>query len=395
MASANFFSIFGQQKSGPPPKKTKTERTEAERKETKKRYEQSKRKREFQSHWVNEFQWIEHSVDIGMTCKICKQYETSGAFVSGTLSYRKDSLVTHEESDIHKHNILKEKNKKNPSESSAVKMVRQLCAKTVGQLCLKFRNSHFVSKKGRAFSDYVTLCDLDESKGLDVGSTYRNDKSAIVFASCIAEAERNKIRNTIDNCKFISIISDGTTDTSFQEAEIVYVRSCCQGKVNVNFSEIKNVQKADAATLCDVMLNGAKNLCEDFGSKTIATGTDGASTMMGCKSGAVQRIRERLNKPYLIGIHCNGHKLELAFKDTLKQKIHLYGVLELFLLNVYYFYRNSNTNRSSLKESFKVLGLKINMPTRVGGTRWIAHLKLSIEVFLKGYHAFVQHFGQV
>ena len=103
MASANFFSIFGQQKSGPHPKKPKTERTEAKRKETKKRYEQSKRKREFQSHWVNKFQWIEHSVDIGMTCKICKQYETSGAFVSGTLSYRKDSLVTHEESDIHKH----------------------------------------------------------------------------------------------------------------------------------------------------------------------------------------------------------------------------------------------------------------------------------------------------
>ena len=239
------------------------------------------------------------------------------------------------------------------------------------------------------------MCDLDEAKGLDIGTTYRNDKAAKLFTYFIAETERNRIRDSLSKSKFLYVISDGTTDASFQETEIVYVRSSNEGQINVYFSEVTNVQKADASALCDMMLKGAKNLCPEFESKLVATDTDGASSMMGCKTGAVQRMREKLQKPHLIGIHCNGHKLELAFKDTLKQKIQLYSVLELFLLNIHYFYRNSNTNRSSLKLAYNALNIKINMPTRVGGTRWIAHQKLAIEVFLKGYDAFILHLGQV
>ena len=35
------------------------------------------------------------------------------------------------------------------------------------------------------------------------------------------------------------------------------------------------------------------------------------------------------------------------------------------------------------------------LPTRVGGTRWVGHMKLAMETFLKGYEAFVLHLGQV
>ena len=377
----NFFPIFGPRKEEPPPKKSRSDRSDAEIKSNKKLYEHTKRKREFQQHWLKEFAWLCHS-DTGMTCKICQKFESAGPFITGTVSYRKDSLTTHEDSDTHKHNVLKERNRKNPTDSQGYKTYKQLTSKTHGQLSLKFRNSHMISMKGRAFTDYLYLCDLDEAKGLDIGtcSTYRTDKAAKNFTYYIAETERNRIRNSLSKSKFISVISDGTTDTSYQEAEIVYVRSCNHGTISVYFSEITNVQKADASTLCDVMLKGAKNLCSQAESKLVATGTDGASTMMGSKTGAVQRIREKLKKPYLIGIHCNGHKLELAFKDTLKQKIPLYNILELFLLNIYYFYRNSNSNRSSLKESYKTLSLKINMPTRVGGTRWIASSLISQRI---------------
>ena len=126
MASGKFFPIFGPKNPEPVAKKPKIERSEEERKAVKKQYEQTKRKREFQTHWLKEFQRLEHTEKDGMTCKICKVFDTSGAFVSGTFSNRKDSLTTYEESEIHKFHVLKEKNKKALIETSSAFVVQTL-----------------------------------------------------------------------------------------------------------------------------------------------------------------------------------------------------------------------------------------------------------------------------
>ena len=117
--------------------------------------------------------------------------------------------------------------------------------------------------------------------------------------------------------------------------------------------------------------------------------------MLGAKSGVVQRLREETDRPWLVGVHCSAHKLELAYKDTVKSKVQLYMKTESLLLNIYYFYRNSNVNRSDLKQSFNTLNLKVILPTRVGGTRWVGHLKKAVSIFLRGYTAIRQHLQQV
>ena len=70
-------------------------------------------------------------------------------------------------------------------------------------------------------SDFESLCDLDEAKGLDVGNNYRNDKHASEFVRCIAQAQCQTITAKFNNCLFFSIISDGATDSSHQEAEVL------------------------------------------------------------------------------------------------------------------------------------------------------------------------------
>ena len=86
------------------------------------------------------------------------------------------------------------------------------------------------------------LCNLDQGKGLDIGMEYRTDKSAATFAGGIAEAERHRIRRSLSSARFVSAIFDGSTDSSYQEAEIVYVPSCTAGKINVYFSLVKNIR---------------------------------------------------------------------------------------------------------------------------------------------------------
>lgn len=236
---------------------------------------------------------------------------------------------------------------------------------------------------------------MNKAQGLDIGTSYLTNKSATVFLGFIADAARDRIRKSIQDSKFVAVISDGLTDASYQDAEIVYVRTCNKEKIDVNFSFVKNVPRGDAETICGVLQDGLKNLAIDFRDKIVATGTDGASAMLGAKSGAVQPLREAVDRPFIVGVHCNGHKLELSFKDSIKEKIALYNKVELFLTNIYYFYRNSNVTKSGLKESSIATGNKLFYPTRVSGTRWVGHMKTAVENFLKGYDTFVTHLGNI
>ena len=56
-------------------------------------------------------------------------------------------------------------------------------------------------------------------------------------------------------------------------------------------------------------------------------------------------------------------------------------------MGVYYFYKKSAKQRANLKKTFAFLGQKSVIPTRVGGTRWVGHMLLAVESFMKGYSA--------
>lgn len=99
-----------------------------------------------------------------------------------------------------------------------------------------------------------------------------------------------------------------------------------------------------------------------YAKNIVECGTDQAGVMFGSKRGALQRLREAVGRPWLIEVHCSGHTLELAFKDTIKKKINLYDKSSLFLWNIYYFYRNICLNRAALNDSFIILNQTMILP---------------------------------
>ena len=105
----------------------------------------------------------------------------------------------------------------------------------------------------------------------------------------------------------MSAIFDGSTDSSYQEAEIVYVPSCTAGKINVYFSLVKNIQRGDAESISKIISDGLENLCADYNKKLVRVGTDGARVMTRRNTGAVQRLRETRESLYIIGVHRFGH----------------------------------------------------------------------------------------
>ncbi|KAJ7998140.1 hypothetical protein DPEC_G00219500 [Dallia pectoralis] len=114
--------------------------------------------------------------------------------------------------------------------------------------------------------------------------------------------------------------------------------------------------------------------------------------MTGSRSGVVSRLCG--DKSYILGVHCIAHRLELTFKDAVKSCPQCTKLDDL-LSSLYVFYHKSELNRANLKNSFKVLGMKPLIPTRVGGTRCLAHLFRALDHFLRGYRGLIQHFEQV
>ena len=126
--------------------------------------------------------------------------------------------------------------------------------------------------------------------------------------------------------------------------------------------------------------------------KLVAMGSDGASVMLGKKSGVLALLKEQ--QPSLIGVHCSAHRLELCYKDAMKKVPMAEKVLTL-LTGLYYMYRNSPLNRTNLKNVFRCLSINIKLPNQAGGTRWVGHILRALEHFLDGYPAFRLHLEQL
>ena len=74
-------------------------------------------------------------------------------------------------------------------------------------------------------------------------------KAATGFERAIAEVERRRLMSRVNNARFVSLISDGTTDSSATEAEMLYIRYAVRGSVSTELVGIDNVGKADAPTM--------------------------------------------------------------------------------------------------------------------------------------------------
>ena len=109
--------------------------------------------------------------------------------------------------------------------------------------------------------------------------------------------------------------------------------------------------------------------------------------MQGRRSGLATRLRQ--NHPNIVVLHCLAHRVKLAFHDAIKKAAKkVYDRVITLLLDIYYLYLRSPKIKSQLWECFKVLEIGVLLPSRVGGTRWLAHLQKTLSNFLNGYPAF-------
>ena len=111
---------------------------------------------------------------------------------------------------------------------------------------------------------------------------------------------------------------DGSTDTSLKEQETLFVRSCKQGNIISRFLCIGEPKSTSANDLRDFVLEKMKHhdIIENSEMKLVGFGADGASNMMGNRTGLATQLKS--SHPHMIINHCLAHRMELAYKDAMK-----------------------------------------------------------------------------
>ena len=343
-------------------------------------------------------------------CSTCKEHDDrlqgmknySCAWVEGSKNATSDSVKKHVNTDMHKHAIdmaLKKQlgseqytenvMKNTPIGKSMMKMAEH--SKEV--LRMRFNTAYYLAKNEKPFSDYPDLLALQEKNGVDKQSGYRTPQAAASFIDLIAEQCKAPLKEILVKARYYSILTDGSTDTSVTEQELIYVMFLNEdGRVNLKFLSIENPAAADAPHLVECVREAFHRIgIVDFSSHLHGLNVDGASVNLGVHRGVAARLKEE--SPWLTAIHCFNHRIELAAKDAFGNSV--FEEIDQMLAFLYKLYQKSSKRLKALKELGDALGQKVPKPVKASGTRWIAHRYNAIKIVLKHYGAYMTHLEEL
>ncbi len=304
-----------------------------------------------------------------------------------------------------RNKILKHK------ESSAHTTAMEICAKSDQQAIEKqvdvmnkveivktekvLRTAYFLAKEDRPYSDHVLLLELQEANGLDLGPGLRSRFTATNMIGHIATEMRQSACSHIQKSGGkISVLIDESTTVSNKSALIIYLK--CQSEVNGEphfmFLDLIELEDQSAATICQSLLRCLS--CHGFDdiylkNNLICFASDGASVMLGKKSGVASLLAEKY--PNIIRWHCLNHRLELAVSSAIKE-VTAVNHFQVFFDKLYTLYSRSPKNKHEIDSCAAELGLQLNKIGRIFNVRWVASSFRTVAAVWKDYPALCKHF---
>ena len=176
----------------------------------------------------------------------------------------------------------------------------------------------------------------------------------------------SEINNDSSGDTFIGVISDETSDISRNEQislVISYIDS--SGQKRESFLGFIQTDKTDGETLFKLMTDEMLNLGLDL-SGVVGLGFDGASNMSGVNKGVATRFKKCSSRS--IYVHCYGHLLSLATKDTLSSIPLLRNTLGV--MQQLYLFLEASPKRHAM---FLKQGEVVRTLKSLSVTRWTAH----------------------
>ena len=364
------------------------------------------KERTFQESWKNGFPWLKASSDSSgktlMFCTWCVEYDkgnSANSFVQGASTMKRETVVKHSRSQCHKqaeeaHVIAcRRAQAHSPGEvegsiEMAVQKMKQAELDTVKKL---FRTAAYLAIQERPFSDFKSLINLQVANGVELMNIYRNDKQARSFVHAIADKLRLDTKQAMASSPFFGVLCDSSTDSSTIDEEIIAVRFLQKGTPKFDFLDFRPLTRANADCILQTVCASLSEHCPTWKHSLVAFGADGAPVNF-CNTGVATKLRASV--PHIVPIHGCAHRLELAIKDAAKQ-CSLLSSADDIMEHSFKMYHKSPLCWQGLKEKGNELNLVVLKPTKLKGTRWVAHRERALKVVLVDWPVLVQHTNDV
>ena len=133
-----------------------------------------------------------------------------------------------------------------------------------------FDIAYFVAKREMPFTSFPHLCHLEMKHGVDLGSTYINDKACKNFVLSIATQLKNELSCKLQKCRFISVMADSATDVGVHEVEDVYVCHLVEGETVNTFAELKECVNSKADGIKAAVDSVMEDICDGWKNRAVA-----------------------------------------------------------------------------------------------------------------------------
>ena len=265
---------------------------------------------------------------------------SSGDNLRTKKSSLRNKMKRHNDSRAHQSAVsIIDKRKKEAWKTCADKLIHKDASSTEKI----FRSVYFLAKSNRPFSDHPDICELQQLNGVDLGVTLHSRFSANAIVETISRIMCDNLCSFIcsHNVK-ITVLLDESTTVSHKSTMIVYLRVSSlsfpggQDDSAITFPlELVELDSLDAQTITLALLavltrHGFNEAY--LSANLVGACSDGASTMLGRRSGVLTRLKQQFPRVQLW--HCMCHRIELAIGDSVKDQTEI-NHMQIFMDKLY------------------------------------------------------------
>ena len=370
--------------------------------------------------WTTEFKWLEIR-DNRMYCRICTKWQKklascrnySDAFITkGSNNWQRSAVNDHNMSAMHSdandhenRETLGDQFRKHvvhiiPDGNPLKQCFARMSENERQMLVRSFEVAYHLAKKGRPYSDFAELIELEKMHGVKFLSSYGHRNACKQFIHFISETIFNEnVKNKLLHANFVSVLCDGSTDSSIVEKELIYVIFVDPETFvpTCSFFALKEPISQDAAGIKQAIEESFREKgLSDILAKMVFLSSHGTATNSGLVSGLITLFKRDM--PWVAFVWCFSHRLELALKDALSSEFEL---VEESLRHLFYMYKNSSKKVRELKVLYQALQNVYEFvnnqirPAKSGGTRWIDHKLQACSQIVDKLGVYVQHIENI